>query len=159
MFKNYSRSYKYKVIKKNLEKCVALNGIDEIVTTHYRSPGSDTLPSTSSVQSDSYEPTASTSATEPTFHQYLSDVSDSDTQHSKSELSDSELMNEPPDSDLVDEPPDESFSLSVSDNVLASSDFLVEWSLKNNRTHTALSELSLQANQTSQIYQNMLEHF
>ncbi|XP_074041996.1 uncharacterized protein isoform X2 [Leptinotarsa decemlineata] len=50
-------------LRKNLEKSVALNGIDETVTTQYRSRGSDILTSTSResrVQSDSYEPTPST---------------------------------------------------------------------------------------------------
>lgn len=135
MFKNYCRSYKYKIIKKNLKNHVELNRLEKVFSVTQSAQALDSLPSTSQVL------TSTSVAEQPSlnvFHQNISQLSDSD----ESIHSTQDLLNEPFDEPGLSSYSDSKFENAVPDTtMIKSSDFLVKWSLKNNITHTALSEL------------------
>lgn len=142
MFKNYCKSYKYKIVKRNLNRCIKLNELDKTVTTQLRAQH---LPTSTRTQPEVSEPSTSTTIQQP--YDCL-DINDSPIEENcdfdldsmeitedLTQLSDDFLIND----NLISK--HNSTPEKPEHNEVNSRDFLISWSLKNNITHTALSEI------------------
>lgn len=142
MFKNYCKSYKYKVIKRNLKKCIELNILDSRMSTPHNAEQLDSLTS-NETQPEVSEPSTSSTTFYPGTDSSLSDASSdfdlgSSTITEDLQLNSNDLfMHDISSSSESNSTPSEE---PVCTEVITS-DFLVNWSLRNNITHTALSEL------------------